>query len=110
MDWTITLHQDEFVGMSGIHYPEKTATCKIPFKQKECVYLSILKRSKWMLVRTSVVSMWADDTYGITVAFKNMRSPWCEFNTVFKDKNEAIEFCLKKNEQAKVKIHYDIDY
>ena len=48
--------------------------------------------------------MWASNTYGV-----KLRNGDCidqsQFKYLFTDRDEAIDFCLKKNERNKVKIY-----
>ena len=114
MEWTITIHQPELIGSKGSIIPEKTETHVVPFECGQYLYYAHKKKwwkenSKWVLTRCRVTGMWASGTYGITVVdemhIDGMHLCVDEFKYLFTDREEAIEYCIKKNAHAKVKIY-----
>ena len=84
---------------------------EIPFLYNQVVYYAHPKRlwlqnSKWVVHTHVVTNMWAGSAgiYGVTLdGTKNIAM--CYFNQLFKDREEAIEFCIKKNAHSKVKVY-----
>lgn len=108
MDWTVKIHYPERTDYDGHTTPERTEEYIIPFECWQTVYYAHKKKwwkekSPWMITKTEVLSMWASNTYGV-----KLRNGHCidesQFKYLFTDRDEAIDFCLKKNERNKVKI------
>lgn len=109
MDWQITIHIPEYTDLNGMHYEESTETFVCPYRSGELVYYAFkekkfLRKPKWVIRKSEVYSVWATNTFGV-----KLDNDWCihksDFNKLFTDREEAIEFCLKKNRQQKVKIY-----
>lgn len=99
MEWTVT------IGIPGFDLEKHT----IPFHAKQVVYYVHQKKwwkknSKWVISVCVVTGMWATNTYGVTLDNGEQVGHWA-FNYLFTDKEEAIEYCIKKNAHAKVKIY-----
>ena len=103
MEWTITVHTTD----GDTEY-------SIPFECNQKVYYVHKKkwwkpRSKWVVSVCRVVGVWATNTYGVTLhdeehIFDN-HLDCSEFKYLFTNKEDAIEFCIKKNAHAKVKVY-----
>ena len=114
MEWTIKIHYPERIEHDGNITPECTEEYTIPFKCSQIVYYAHKKKfwkknSNWVLTKSRVVGVWATNTYGVEIIdnehiFGN-RIDESQFKYLFTDRDEAIEFCLKKNAQTKVKIY-----
>lgn len=98
MTWTITIRCEQC-----------SETYTIPFECFQSVYYVHKKKwwkknSKWVITKTRIVSAWATNTYGVTL---NDNTHICEneFKYLFINRDDAIEFCLKKNTHTKVKIY-----
>ena len=109
MEWTIKIYQAEHKDWDGHVTPEKNVEYTIPFSCSQEVYYAHKKewwkkKSPWVITKTRVDGMWATWTYGVTL---HTGEHLCEseFKYLFTGREEAIEFCLKKNEHAKVKIY-----
>ena len=99
MKWTITIKHSD--GAERRH--------DIPFECRQIVYYAHKKKwwkknSKWVVSVCVVTGMWATNTYGVVLE-DGEHICECEFDRLFTTKEEAIEFCLKKNAHAKVKIY-----
>jgi hypothetical protein len=106
MDWAVTIHTPKVTDYDGMVYEDTTKHYFIPYNSRQDVYYAFKKRKKWVLKKRYVTGMWATNTYGVTLNDGD-HIPADLFYRLFIDKNEAIEFCLKKNEQSKVKIYYN---
>ena len=98
MTWSVTMHTSD-----------EDLTYHIPFECYQTVYYVHKKKpwkihSKWVITKSAVTCMWATNTYGVTLSDNTYV---CEdnFHRLFTNREEAIEFCLKKNAHAKVKIY-----
>ena len=109
MDWTIKIHSPGYTCHEGSVIPEKNEEYTVPFTCWQTVYYAHKKKfwkknSPWVVTKTEVLSMWASNTYGVT-----LRNGDCidqsGFQYLFTNRDEAIDFCLKKNERNKVKIY-----
>lgn len=98
MNWTITMHK---------LFTDEEHT--IPFECGQVVYYAHKKRqwkknSKWVLTKSTIVGVWATYAYGVTL--ENGTEICCvNFDELFTEREKAIEFCIKKNTHAKVKIY-----
>ena len=109
MEWTIKMHQPESREYDGYPVPEKTVEYTIPFEAGQTVYYAHKKKwwkkkSPWVITKTRVTGMWATNTYGVTLRTEEHLHE-SEFKYLFTNREEAIEFCLKKNAHSKVKIY-----
>jgi hypothetical protein len=98
MDWTLIMHH--------FYTDEK---CNIPFSYGQVVYYAHPKKwwkenSKWILTRTNIIGLWATNTYGVTLG-NNEQIHYSNFDKLFTNREAAIEYCIKKNTHAKVKIY-----
>lgn len=98
MSWTITMHE-----LDG------SKTYDIPFECRQVVYYAHKKKwwkrkSEWVVSVCVVTGMWVTGVYGV-ILDDNEYIPFCDFDQLFTDKEEAIEFCLKQNTYAKVKVY-----
>lgn len=109
MNWTVRMHWPERTEYDGHVAQEKNEEYTIPFSCWQTVYYAHKKKwwkknSPWVVTKTEVLSMWASNTYGV-----QLRNGVCidvsEFKYLFTSRDEAIDFCLKKNERNKVKIY-----
>lgn len=109
MDWQITIHTPEYTSRSGCHYEEKTETFVCPYVSGEIVYYAykeekFLRKSRWVVRKSRVYGVWATNIFGV-----KLDNEWCieqgRFDRLFKLEEDAIEFCVKKNQQQKIKIY-----
>ena len=109
MEWTIKMHWHERKTFDGVVSTERDEEYTIPFDSLETIYYAHKKkfwkkRSPWVITKTEVVRVWASNTYGVM-----LKSGDCidcvNFKYLFTNRDEAIEFCLKKNQHNKIKIY-----
>ena len=98
MEWTIKIHKKDV-----------DEEYHVPFECWQTVYYAHKKKwwkknSPWVVTKSEVLNMWASNTYGV-----KLRNGDCidesQFKYLFTSRDEAIDFCLKKNERNKVKIY-----
>ena len=109
MEWTIKMHQAEHKDDFGVIHPEENVEYTVPFSCRQEVYYTHKKKwwknkSPWVITKTRVDGIWATGTYGVTL-HTGEHLHESEFKYLFTNREEAIEFCLKKNAHAKVKIY-----
>jgi hypothetical protein len=109
MKWIIKRVMPELTTWDGVHYEYEESEIEIPFDCCETVYYVHRKKwwkknSLWVVTKSKVIGVWATNVVGVTLK-DNTHLCENEFDLLFKDKADAIEFCLKKNEHRKVKIY-----
>lgn len=109
MNYKLTLYTKERVDYDGYKYEAKEWHFDCPFESGQNVYYAYLERrlfrkNKWVVRKSRIVGIWATNIYGVTLD-NNEHIHEDLFDRLFVDREEAIEFCLKKNRQAKVKIY-----
>ena len=86
----------------------------VPFECHQVVYYAHKKKwwkknSQWVISKCEVVGIWATNVCGVTLNDKMHIDPirLCEdeFKYLFTDREEAIDYCIKKNAHAKVKVY-----
>lgn len=99
MEWVIEKRLGAFV----------ESRFSIPFKVQQVVYYAHKdkpwkKRPKWVVSICVVTGVWATNTYGVFLD-SGEQIPYGHFDVLFADKEEAIEYCIKKNAHSKVKVY-----
>jgi hypothetical protein len=108
MNWTVKLIWPEHTTYDGLPVERREENYEIPFKFHSDIYYvhrknTLRKRSPYVITKGLITGMWATNTVGVIFNNSNHISEH-EFDRLFINKDEAIEFCLKKNEHRKVKI------
>lgn len=113
MKWTVTMYTEKYIDcdemMVQLEKNEKTFEC--PFECCQVVYYAypehrLFRRDKWVIRKSRITGIWATNIYGVILG-NNEYIHEDLFDRLFINKEEAIEFCLKKNQQTKVKIYND---
>ena len=109
MKWIIKRVMPEHTTWDGVYYEYQEIETEIPFECCETVYYAHRKKwwkknSPWVITKSEVIGVWATNTVGVTLK-DNTHLCEDEFDRLFTNKEEAIEFCLKKDEHRKVKIY-----
>ena len=109
MFYKLTLYTKECTDFDGYKYEAKEWNFDCPFGSGEDVYdvykeHRLFRKDRWVVRKSKVTGIWATNTYGV-ILDNNEHVPVDFFDRLFTDKEAAIEFCLKKNRQAKVKIY-----
>ena len=82
---------------------------KIPFAHNSKVYYVHSEKwwkrnSPYIVTKGTVTGVWATNTVGVILDFNNYVGE-DEFDCIFTNKDDAVEYCLKKNSYRKVKIY-----
>lgn len=102
MTYKIVFDTKEYVDEWGYH-EAKTREFDIPFEYDERVWYCYKKRKKYVIRESDITGIWATNTYGVVLNHR-WHIEKDEFDRIFRDKNEAIDWCLKQNQRSKVKI------
>ena len=73
----------------------------IPF---ENVWYCYKKGRKYVVRESEIRGIWATNIVGI-ILDNNWHISENEFNRLFKDKNKAIDWCVKQNQRGTVKVY-----
>ena len=112
MNWTITINTKEYTDYKGVVHEAETKTFECPFEYRQDVYYvypkeRLFRKTKWVILKTKIRSVWATNCFGVSLEYDNNHIDEDLFYRLFTDKEAAIEFCLQKNRQSKVKIYND---
>ena len=110
MKWTITTHIKQYTDYDGYVHEAKTETFECPFEYRQEVYYAypkerLFRKTKWVILKTRISSVWATNCFGVCLEYDGNHIHEDLFYRLFTNKEDAIEFCLKKNRQSKVKIY-----
>lgn len=109
MNWTVTMHTKEYTDYAGVVHEAATKTFECPFEYRQEVYYAYpqyrtFRKTRWVVLKTKISSVWATNIFGVRLdSGEWVDEDW--FYRIFTNKEDAIEFCLKKNNQAKVKVY-----
>lgn len=109
MEWTIKTYYPERKFSDGSTRPEFTKEYTIPFKSGDAVYYvheeaRFAQKHEWVISVCVVTGAWATDLCGVILDCDTYVSEY-EFDQLFTDRDAALDFCVKKNAHAKVKIY-----
>ena len=109
MQWTVKMVIPEHRTYDGIPVERQEKEYTIPFELREYVwYVHRKKRwkrqSPYVITKCTITGMWATNMVGVILDGHNYVGE-TEFDRLFTNRDEAIEYCLKKNEQRKIKIY-----
>lgn len=105
MTYKITIHSEEYVDIFG-HHEKQYKEFDIPYECYETVWYCYKKRKKYVVRESKISGIWATNIVGVTLD-NNWHIAEDEYYRLFKDKNEAIDWCLKQNQRSKVKVYND---
>ena len=109
MQWTVTMHTKEYTDYDGFVHEAATKTFECPFEYRQEVYYvypqeRAFRKTRWVVLKTRISSVWATNIFGVRLDNGDyVDEDW--FYRIFTKREEAIEFCLKKNQHLKVKIY-----
>ena len=109
MQWTVKMVIPEHTTYDGIPVERQEKDYTIPFELQEDVWYvhrknELKRKSPFVITKSRITGMWATNMVGVILG-KNKYIGDFEFDRIFTDRENAIEYCLKKNEQRKVKIY-----
>lgn len=103
MTYKIIFDTKEYDNEFG-HHEAKHEEFDIPYKYWERVWYCHKERKKYVVRESRVTGVWATNIVGVTL---DNDCYVCEdsFYRLFKDKNEAIDWCLKQNQRGTIKVY-----
>ena len=103
MHYKVTFIKDEFADEIG-PLPAVHKEFDIPYQYWEKVWYCYKKGKKYVVCETRIKGIWATNMVGVMLS-----NDWYiaedDFYRLFKDKNEAIDWCLKQNQRGAVKVY-----
>ena len=103
MTYKVIFEQKEYTDMFGKHDASSNEV-DIPYEYGKTVWYCRKKRNKYVVRESKVKGIWATNMVGVTLD-NNWNIDQYEFCRLFKDENEAIEWCLKQNQRGTVKVY-----
>lgn len=104
MTYDITLNIDKHTDYDGYVTEARKEKFHIPFGLFQTVWYAFRKRNKWAVRKSIINSVWVTNMCGV-----RLDNDWLvcesEFYLLFCDEEDAINYCLKMNEQSKVKVY-----
>lgn len=109
MQWAIGMHTKAYTTHDGVAHEAKTQIFKCPFEFRQIVYYvykqeRAFRKPRWVVRKDRVGSVWATNIFGVRLDSGDCVTEEM-FDRLFTNKTEAIEFCLKKNQQVNVKVY-----
>ena len=109
LKWIIKTVVPEHRTYDGILVEHQETESEIPFEMGADVYY--VHRKNWMkrnspyvISKSLVTGAWVTNTVGVVLGGCTHIAE-DEFDRLFTDRDKAIDYCLKKNAQRKVKIY-----
>ena len=99
MKWKVEMHMKD----------SSVETFECPFEYGQVVWYAypehrLFRKDRWVVVRNRVSEVWTTNCFGIALENgTHILEEW--FDRVFTDKDAAIDFCIKKNMQHKIKVY-----
>lgn len=76
----------------------------IPYGCWETVWYCYKKRNKYAVYKSGIKGIWATNIIGV-ILDNDWHVSQYEFDRLFKDKDDAIDWCLKQNQRKTVKVY-----
>lgn len=104
MTYKVIFDTKEHTDYDGFVHEATHKEFDIPYEYWEEVWYCYKKRKKYVVRESRIYGIWATNMVGVT-----LDNDCCvtedEFYRLFKDKNEAIDWCLKQNQRGTVKVY-----
>lgn len=102
MTYKIVFNREEYVDEWGHHEPYHKEF-DIPYHRNKRVWYCYKKRRKYIVRESEIIGVWATNICGV-ILDNNWHISDYDFDRLFQDKDEAIDWCIKQNQRDKVKI------
>lgn len=103
MTYKVIFDTKEYTDEFG-HHEARHKEIGIPYEFHEKVWYCYKKRKKYVVRKSTITGIWATNIVGVTLD-NNWHIDENVFYRIFKDKNEAIDWCLKQNQRGTVKVY-----
>ena len=104
MTYKIILDTKERTSYDGIVHKATHKEFDIPYESGEEVWYCYKKRKKYVVCKSQIYGIWATNIVGV-ILDNDWHITEDEFYRLFKDKNDAIDWCLKQNQRSTVKVY-----
>ena len=103
MAYKVIIQSEEYDDMLG-HHEAWHKEFDVPYKLTETVWYCYKRGRKYVVRESFIAGIWATNIAGVT-----LDNGWHivenSFNRIFRDKNEAIDWCIKENQRSKIKVY-----
>lgn len=111
MKWTATIYEEEYIPCdeTTVKLERKEHIFECPFECGQDIYYAyrehyLFRKDKWVIRKSRIIGTWATINFGV-ILDNDERIPEFLFDRLFTNKEEAVEFCVKKNQALKIKIY-----
>lgn len=111
MKWTATVYEEEYVPYDekSVKLERKEHTFECPFECGQDAYYvyrerRLFSKDRWVVRKSRIIGIWATISFGV-ILDNDERISECLFDRLFTNKEEAVDFCIKKNQGLKIKIY-----
>ena len=104
MTYRVIFDQKEYTDMFGYHEAWQKEF-DIPYERGDTVWYCYKKNKKYVVGESQVTGVWATSMVGIILDHDNHVGE-NEFDRIFKNKNEAVDWCIKQNQRSNIKVYY----
>lgn len=105
MIYKVIMSTKEYTDYDGIIREAAHKEIDVPYEAWETVWYCYKKRKKYVVRESRVTGIWATNMVGVTLD-NNWHITEDEYYRLFKNKNDAIDWCLKQNQRGTVKVYY----
>lgn len=103
MAYKVIMQPEEYDDMLG-HHEAWHKEFDIPYKLNETVWYCYKRGRKHVVRESFIAGIWATNIVGVT-----LDNGWHivedSFYRLFRDKNEALDWCIKENQRSKIKVY-----
>lgn len=106
MKYTIICKRSEYYDpLLGEVIEPKETTFELPYDYNQEVWFVYRYGKKYKVIHDRIASCWCTNgTFGYKLKYSEFCVDNYRFDRLFDSKNDAVDFCLKANERAKVKV------
>ena len=104
MTYKIIFDTKEYADYDGYVHKATHKEYDIPYERWEEVWYCYKKRKKYVVRESKISGIWATNIVGVTLD-NDWHISEDEFYRLFKNKNEAVDWCLKQNQRGTVKVY-----
>ena len=104
MTYKVIFESKEYTSYDGVIRKAERKEFDIPYEFYEEVWYCYKKRNRYVVRRSEISGIWATNIVGVTLD-NNWHITENEFDRLFKNKNDAIDWCVRQNQRCKVKVY-----
>lgn len=104
MTYKVILESKERTSYDGVVYKAEHKEFDIPYEFYEEVWYCYKKRKRYVVRRSKISGIWATNIVGVTLD-NNWHISKNEFYRLFKNRDDAVDWCLQQNQRCTVKVY-----